>query len=772
MPTLQSLIRAPRRVRLLALLFLAVALLAIPAGSPPSTNAAGTIIAQQDVSTGSDMSEAPQISVGSDRLGVSWGERFDQRLGTNNTTIGTAFPSPTYFGTGGANFAYQFPDVAVDKDGNIHVAYAVDDQIYYKRKLKGAGWESPRPVARDNFPNPVRIAVGSDGTIWVIWRDNDGTGIFYRRSTDGSKWTNGSDGGKVHAEGGNMYAPDVAVGSDNAPHVVWYIRGSGTNKGQIRVADWNGSSFTTSSVTTDSLYDADPAIAVDNTNVQHVVWRKQLSDTQWAITYANRAASGSWQNFTTLAVTNGDAAYSPAVAVDEKRNVFATYSNPSGRTRQVELYGKTATGSWEKVLEMPPVNWDSRNAVAAKNGEAHVAYQVEHNGKNDGQIHYARVNFNSVPPMSATPTLAGGVGTTNQNPVRVSFTDVNGNPTQIRWRWGAAPTDSANDSNGWQTFANPMSIALPANTSTSVCQNLVLYTQVRNTTIVQQGSSNDAVKYDGAAQANVTVSNPYLNGLPATFTQHVQDTYNTATDGAYNGNPNYTRVPQFYLAINNNNDCSGLTSFLIPATNTSGSLTTGSYVKIISMPQGSFPNPGTKVRIDVVVSDGIGNITSYPKDIIYDPANTAQSGTPNTDGLPTYKGGSATVSTDNSILRTLTFQNVSVNDTVYGQFENLPAGSQFWGVWIANSTTPVNNPNSSGLQWFPVEVRNPSSNFTVSWNLFNGIAPANRKPGTYYIYIKFLDGAGNATVGTVPAVQATLAQGYKVPTLYLPHVRK
>ena len=43
---------------------------------------------------------------------------------------------------------------------------------------------------------------------------------------------------------------------------------------------------------------------------------------------------------------------------------------------------------------------------------------------------------------------------------------------------------------------------------------------------------------------------------------------------------------------------------------------------------------------------------------------------------------------------------------------------------------------------------------------------------TYYIYVKFLDGAGNATVGTLPARQVNLAQGYSVPKIFLPEIRK
>lgn len=777
MRTLQSFQRAPRHVRMFAALMLTGALLVMPAGKPPATQAAGQLITQQEVSTGDDNSEAPEISVGSDRLGVSWGERNDQRLGTNTTTIGTRFPAPTYFSATGASFKQQFPDVAVGSDGTIHVVYATGDQIYYRRKLKDAGWQSQRPVARSSFPNPVKLAIGGDGVLWAVWRDADGTGVFYRRSSDGINWTNGSDGGKVHGETGNMFTPDVAVGPDNVAHVVWYLRSGGVNKGQIRVADWNGSSFSTSNVTTDGFYDADPAITVDSGNIQHVVWRKQVSTDQWAISYASRAAGQSWANFSTLAVTSGDAAYSPAVGVDEKGNVYATYSNPNRSTRQVQLYGKTATGKWEKVLQMPAVGWDSRSAVTGRSGEAHVAYQVERTS-DQGQIVYVRVAFNSTPAINATPKIAGGNPTTKDNPVSVGFDGLAGDPKELRWRWGAAPTDAANDSSGWQLFGNPKVLALPSTIDTSAtapCQPLTLYTQVRNgTTNVQATAGQDDVLYDGAAQATVRVSNPFLAGLPKTFSQKIADTYTSPTDGAFDGDSRYTRMPQYFAGIYNNSDCSGLSTYNIPASAASGSLTSGSFEGKLTLGQGSQPNPGEQIPIVVNVFDQIGNKLESTKQLIYDPANTAQTGSANTEGLPVYNGGSFSIDTANSIIRKLSFTGVSVDDTVYGKFENLAKGKQFWGVWIANSTTQVTNPNAanSTLQWFPVQVATPSATFSVTWNIFNGIAPLDRKPGIFYVYVKFLDGAGNATIGTMPVKQAELKQGYSTPTLYLSQITK
>ena len=160
------------------------------------------------------------------------------------------------------------------------------------------GWSDPVWIADSLMPNPIRMARAPDGTLWVVWRDDNGSGIFYRYSTDGGQsWRTGEDGGVVASERGNMFRPDVSVGQDNLAHVVWYVRGRGPRQGDVRYADWNGTRFSVGDITTDGsdLYDADPAITVDGQNIQHVVWRKLVAAGRWDIIYADRPPGAGWQ---------------------------------------------------------------------------------------------------------------------------------------------------------------------------------------------------------------------------------------------------------------------------------------------------------------------------------------------------------------------------------------------------------------------------------------------------------------------------------------------
>jgi hypothetical protein len=114
-----------------------------------------------------------------------------------------------------------------------------------------------------------------------------------------------------------------------------------------------------------------------------------------------------------------------------------------------------------------------------------------------------------------------------------------------------------------------------------------------------------------------------------------------------------------------------------------------------------------------------------------------------------------------------------VNDNLYGQqasLPQLPAGKQFWGVWVANTTSSTMTADDPSLNWYPVRVPTPDSSFTIKWDIFSGLgftSDLKNKPGDYYVFVRFLDGAGNASEGSLK-VTVPLSAGYDIPTVQLP----
>src|SRR5262249_22322836 len=159
----------------------------------------------------------------------------------------------------------------------------------------------------------------------------------------------------------------------------------------------------------------------------------------------------------------------------------------------------------------------------------------------------------------------------------------------------------------------------------------------------------------------------------------------------------------------------------------------------------------------------------------YDPADTDPSeDVTNTLGLPVLNmsanpsvTGPAT--TDN-ILIALSFSNIQVNDNLYGDGTG-PGTNDFWGVWVANSPTDI-AADSPSLNWSAIPVPTPGPTFSIKWSLFSGLSAAtDRRAGTYFVYVRFLDGAGNPSAESLKT-QVTLTSAFAMPTIYGPFIRK
>jgi hypothetical protein len=301
--------------------------------------------------------------------------------------------------------------------------------------------------------------------------------------------------------------------------------------------------------------------------------------------------------------------------------------------------------------------------------------------------------------------------------------------------------------------------------------------QVRKGTTLG-ATAQASMTFDTGVQADVNVLNPHLSGLPVSFGQSVRDVYTpSGSGGASDGASSYTREGSFYLGISGQADCSSLDTFHIPGSDsdpTARSIADNSYSGPAALPQGSAPGDRT---ISVDVSDKRGNTKTWQYTLTYDPANTDTSGVitnANTLGRPVLaSGGSVTADDAKSITRVFSFSGINVTDNLYGKREDLPAGKQFWGVWMANATSDV-GADSATLNWYPVRVGTPNNSFTVKWNLFTGLnftSDLHDKSGTYFVYVRFLDGAGNPSTESLK-VSVTLAPGYEIPTVRVPAIAR
>lgn len=439
------------------------------------------------------------------------------------------------------------------------------------------------------------------------------------------------------------------------------------------------------------------------------------------------------------------------IDADSNNNIYVTWATKTSPMRVYYAY-KAANDSFSgiQVYNNGGYNPSVEGTVGAKN-YGHIAF--EYFEGDSMTLKYVRYSSTGTAAIRADPTLDSGATETKGTSVAVSFSNVAGDPTQVRWKWDAAPTDSSSDSNGWQSFANPLTVPLPSSLNTSTCRTFTLFTQVKNDTMTEASAKSDHIIYDSAIQASVNVINPHLDQLTSRFQQ-----------GAMNGDSQFTRETTVKVAINNAGDCAGLSTF-----------------RIGSNAQESWPASTTAVqRLQIVdplilgrqssvvtITDALANSTNVDISYYYDPRTIDEQFNA---GGPSYTAGSFTLSGENALNQTLSFSGVDVTDAIYQSITNKP----FWGVWVAASKTQYSegdtNTDSSPLRWTPIQVASPSASFSIDFSLASGQGGTSLADyaGTYYVYVKFLDGAGNPSTKTLISDPITLTTGYAVYNTYTP----
>lgn len=627
------------------------------------------------------------------------------------------------------------PAVLLDDTGQPHVAFTHQTganaplNMAYTTKVNGA-WTSPvllntgaTPFSRDTTIGYTR----ANGvlTLHVFFMGAAAGGaendkyMFSTRKVGAGGW----EAPRQRQSNSGAGFPQLVTDFQSKVYAVWYVKSAayGYEPYFSRSLD-NGTNWTTPQAvgSLSSKIGQEPAIARTLSGKIAVLWEDQYQTT-----------------------------------VDTDRDIFARISEDDGI-------------NWSAVQSVSPSPKRSRSVSATASATSFEA--AWHDDRTGGfQIYTSsQVVTGGVVGPAATPLLDGGLPITRNSVVAVSFSNVTGAPDGVRHHWDSAPTDA----DAWVAFTNPLTVQGPTDVTADACEPHTLYTQVRKGTAAG-GVAQDSEIFDIGVQAQVNILNRHLAGLPTVYGLNTQDVFTgPGGNGASDGDANYTRERSFYLGISGFADCSGLSTFNVTGSD-NGPIANNSYSNTPALPGGIAFGAHP---ITVAVQDALGNAQTYTKTLIYDPANTDTTGTQtNTLGLPVLgSGGSVTADSANSIIRSLSFQGINVTDNLYGKQPNLPQladGKQFWGVWMANTTSVSATVDDASLNWYPVRVPTPDSSFTVEWNLFAGLnitSDLRNKPGDYYVFVRFLDGAGNASTGSLTKLKVTLTAGYDIPTVRLP----
>jgi hypothetical protein len=655
---------------------------------------------------------------------------------------------------------YSSASVATSVDGSVYVAWSNQNtnRVYMRRMNSDGSVNSNWPVREVGagaelalFPQ-IAVAKNSQNNdrVFVIWQGVEAPLTLRVWDEASQSWIG------TYTTPDNTYSipPSITVGPSNQ-----VLIGYATSSLKATVGIWTGSGLTIEYIT-GTASASHLSVSVGPTGKYYAAWRG-LGDAgaNSGVYYAERDMSLNTWAYTQL--TTGQIGGTVNVYVDSSGTVHLGWAANIGGQRI--YYTFRQAGQIQFAATAMSNTTGLINARMAISSEGAYAHLVAENWSGRLRITYARFSGGSQ-RVSATPLIEGGAAViARKTSVQVSFSNYRGNPTLLRWRWRFEPDNTNSDSNGWQTLASTMTIAVPDSVlSAATCDPMLLYVQFSNASQTTGPVQSDGIVFDTGVTSAVTLANPHMRNRPTTFSSLDATLNDVGSDGgASDGAAGYTREPQIYVGVDGLSDCSGINTLAIgrpPASyNPIQSVANNNFSNIVPVP-GSFPIGSNSVLLRL--TDKVGNAKEYPASIIYDPTPPTLSATaPGTLVATPHPGA--------TILVKLVFTNISVNDGTNGY-----PGRGFWGVWLANSRTPTDPTTDASLIWYPVAAPGSTGTFTIdNWSLASGLMDSQINDGDYYVYARFLDGAGNFTAGAIAAPMVTL-RPMTLPKISMPTVKR
>jgi len=337
------------------------------------------------------------------------------------------------------------PSLAVDNDGNIHIAWqdytnydgaGTGWDIFYKRwDESSSSWTVTEFISTESTEEPdyPSLAVDSDGNVHVAWQDETdyasaGTDwdIFYKRwDVSTSTWTTTE---VVSTEStGNSNYPSLAVDAIGNVHIAWHditdYGGAGGTFKDIFYKYWNTSSSSwmmTEVVSTESIAGAAfyPSLAVNNDGDIHIAWEDWSgyagSGTDQDIFYKRwNSSTSSWTTTEIVSTESTGNSLYISLATDTEGGAHLAwndYTDYDGAGTDLDIFYKRwddSTSSWTttEVVSTESTELSRYPSIAVDTlGNTHIAWQdtTDYDGSGtDGDVFY--IQF-AGPPVS--PELA------------------------------------------------------------------------------------------------------------------------------------------------------------------------------------------------------------------------------------------------------------------------------------------------------------------------------------------------------------------------------
>jgi hypothetical protein len=186
------------------------------------------------------------------------------------------------------------PAIAIGLDGTSYVAWQDNRRgnwdVYVSVSTDGATWGDPVRItdSNDNQTNPVIVTDGAvPSLVYVAWED-DGAGNQDIYLASSSTFFASKAITRVTSDPANQTEPALAVGSDGTVYLVWTDQRNGS--ADIYASSSSASSWANVPIVTGSGHQHNPAIAVEpGTSWLHMVW---VDDTSGNLDVVYGASNG------------------------------------------------------------------------------------------------------------------------------------------------------------------------------------------------------------------------------------------------------------------------------------------------------------------------------------------------------------------------------------------------------------------------------------------------------------------------------------------------
>lgn len=669
----------------------------------------------------------PEVAAHGNIVSVGGNTDGDQAFFWEKTDTADVFGGPFDLGTAGGPPDYSTVTVDYASDGTLYYVWSDFNARRINIRVRPPGQDFG-PImlvtGASPFPSEPDVAVTENNgqkTIFVFWREAAGQ-IRYRFSQDnGVSWT---PTGTVVEE---RSQPEIsAYGGPGGRVAVGYTREGGSSGNlQAYVSIWNGSAFVTERISPDRSGDfAEPTVAVQPDGRWVAIYRGVVRNGNWGTYIAARNPDGTWDNTAPFGrIDRGDIG-SIWMDVDPQGNWHMLWSGVPDRTGQLNVY--YAKRLAEQGTLTQAIASGGRGTVFNVSGAlnmrenvyTHAVYERFEGG--GSTLAYSMVNSPGTLPGADAISIEQGAQITTKTSVRVDFANARNSPTQVRYRWGAAPTAA----DPVLPFTNPLTVPLPTLTNPSGCNELVLYTQLIGAGGTQQGFNTDTIVVDQAVQASADIA--------------------AAQPGP---DPAFTRTTSTVVTVRAANECAGLES----ATVSGGASNVSIPISGQDQASASVTLSGSdgQKTLNVAMTDRAGNTATQQLKITLD---TRAPDLQDPGDVDIAEGS------DFSGIVDVELSGVDLSE------------ANPYGVQVTVRYTPTSgSPVTGSPQVLPLSLSGGRGSF--SFSLASGLPAGTARAGNYQLTIRFIDKAGNvsqeASTGTI-----AFSQNPSFPRLYLPTAQK